>query len=687
MSHISSNLLLRTASGLSILAALTLTASAQDQQNATVLETITVTGERMVRSIFDTASSVTVVTEEELEKNVQENTAKDVLNDIPNVFVPNTVGAGTIRGQAIEGPNTGATAFYGGTVPRATINVDGRYISFNELYFGDTSVWDVGAMEVFRGPQTTSQGANSIAGAIIINTNDPTWTPEASIQGSVSSNEGRRLSLMASGPLIQDELAGRLALDFYGRDSIIDFVNPAFDPGDADPNISVKNGRGKLLWKPSAIPGLEAKFTYSHTESNGPQSESIPYPFNGYESNSTAVVSWDNKTDTGILDLSYEMENGVTLFNQTQYSVSDIRRLYNPSDNGSAEIDQTDFSNETRATFEAMDGRLTGVAGAFYRNVKADEALHFLGGIDFRDSKESLGIYSELTYRLTDKWSVTGGLRYQRDTMTRTGSYAGTPVSFDGTFDDILPKISVSYNITPDLTVGALVNRGYNPGGVSLDTTREMFVPFRKETVWNYELFSRASLLDGDLILTGNLFYSDFRDAHRYSRTYIPELDLQTSATLNADRAHSYGVELGATWSVSDSLRLNGSLGLLRTKITKFTDSSADFEGNEFAKSPGYMIGFGFDWDITERWNFGGNIRHVDGYFSDDANTVAYAVEPYTVANVNMSYRPKDNIKIFGYVKNIFDERAATSIGGRGSVISASIVQPRTFGAGMRVDF
>ncbi|WEX08018.1 TonB-dependent receptor [Chelativorans sp. AA-79] len=687
MSTTSSNGLLRSASALTILVASTLSTSAQDQRNATVLETITVTGENIIRSIFETASSVTVVTEEELEKNVQENTAKDVLNDVPNVFVPNTVGAGTIRGQAIEGPNTGATAFYGGTVPRATINVDGHYISFNELYFGDTSVWDVSSMEVFRGPQTTSQGANSIAGAIIINTNDPTWTPEASVQGSVSSNKGRRLSLMASGPLIQDELAGRIALDFYGRDSIIDFVNPAFDPGDADPNFSVKNGRAKLLWTPSALPGFEAKLTYNHAESTGPQSESIAYPFRGFESDSTAIPSWDNRSDTGILDLSYEMENGVKLFNQTQYTATDIRRLYNPSGNGAAEIDQTDFSNETRATFEAMDGRLTGVAGLFYRIVEADEALHFLGGIDFRDSKESLGIYSEMTYRLTDRWSVTGGLRYQRDSMTRTGNYAGTPVAFEGTFDDILPKVSIAYDITPDVTVGALVNRGYNPGGVSLDTTREMFVPFRKETVWNYELFGRASLLDGDLVLTGNLFYSDFRDAHRYSRTYIPEIDLETSATLNADRAHSYGVELGASWSVLSNLRLNGSLGLLHTKITRFTDSTADFEGNEFAKSPGYMIGFGFDWDISEQWNLGGNIRHVDGYFSDDANTIGYAVDPYTVANVNVSYQPSDNVKIFGYVKNIFDERAATSIGGRASVISASIVQPRTFGAGMRVNF
>ncbi len=130
----------------------------------TTLEPIVVTGEKTRRSMKDTASSVSVKTKQEIEKErAGDASVTEVLADVPNVVYPDSVSAPVIRGQDTQGPNTGATAFFAGTVPRATINIDGHYLNYNEFYFGATSVWDLESIEVFRGPQTTSQGANAIA--------------------------------------------------------------------------------------------------------------------------------------------------------------------------------------------------------------------------------------------------------------------------------------------------------------------------------------------------------------------------------------------------------------------------------------------------------------------------------------------------------------------------------------------
>ncbi|WP_164106593.1 TonB-dependent receptor plug domain-containing protein, partial [Stenotrophomonas maltophilia] len=118
----------------------------------------------------DTASSVSLTSARDIDRKQTGNASvAEVINGSPNVVYTDSVGAPIIRGQDTQGPNNGQNVFWGGTVPRATINLDGHYLNYNEMFFGATSVWDVDSIEVFRGPQTTSQGANAIAGAIIVN--------------------------------------------------------------------------------------------------------------------------------------------------------------------------------------------------------------------------------------------------------------------------------------------------------------------------------------------------------------------------------------------------------------------------------------------------------------------------------------------------------------------------------------
>ena len=64
------------------------------------------------------------------------------------------------------------------TRPRVTLQVDGRAVGYNEFVFGTAPLWDVSQVEVFRSPQTTTQGRNAIAGSIFINTRDPTYAWE-----------------------------------------------------------------------------------------------------------------------------------------------------------------------------------------------------------------------------------------------------------------------------------------------------------------------------------------------------------------------------------------------------------------------------------------------------------------------------------------------------------------------------
>ena len=137
-----------------------------------------------------------------------------------------------------------------------------------------------------------------------------------------------------------------------------------------------------------------------------------------------------------------------------------------------------------------------------------------------------------------------------------------------------------------------------------------------------------------------------------------------------------------------DNLTLNATAGVLRTKIDEIA-SNLEYQGNEFAKSPGYMVTLGASWDVTEKFTLSGQVRHLDGYYSDTANTPAYVIEPYTIADIRASYKVHDHMEVYGYVKNIFDERTPTymqqnrGIGG----IEASMTAPRMFGIGVKGTF
>ena len=676
------------------LAALPAATRAQDafETDGEFLGTIYVTGEKVVRDITETGSSVDVTTAEQItERSPGKSDVQEMIEGTPNVVYSGSVSAPTIRGVNSEGPHTGANAFFAGTVPRATINVDGHYLNYSEFFYGATSIWDVESIEVFRGPQTTSQGANAIAGAIIVNTKDPTFYREGAYRLEYGNYNQKRASFAWSGPL-SDQVAARVALDYSGRDTYIDYISSNFTQNDIGQDFSSFNARAKLLWVPTDIDGLQVKLTYSHSDMAGPSVEGASPPYDELQSIATTVPGWEQTTDTVILDVDYDFGNGWALSNATQASFSDIERRVGIDNYGDADLNVENYTDELILSYGAPEDVLSGFAGIYMAYTSTDETLDLAGTSTFDDQKHNLGVFGELSWRFADAWMLTGGLRYQRDEIKRTGdvtsAYANSDVDYDQTFDALLPKVSLSYEVSPALTVGALVSKGYNPGGVSLDfVSSKDWEEFEAETVWDYELFARSSLLGDRLFLSGNLFFMDYSNAQQNITqtlngiTYIH--------TINADEAQSYGLELSASYMPTDRLSLNAGLGLMHTEFTEFS-AAADYEGNAFASAPGVTASLGANWSVTDQFVVGGDIRYVDGYYSDAANTAAYEVDGYTLVDLRASYRIRDGLELYGYVNNVFNEVTPVLLqSNRGDSVftQASLTTPRMFGIGIRGTF
>jgi len=666
---------------------------AQDgPEEAYSLGTIYITGDTMTRSQQRTASSVTAVEEDEIEALKGADSVSDVVRGLANVTLPAEGGQGgtpTVRGQNGEGPNSGATAFFGGTAPRLAVNVDGHYLSYNELVYATTSLWDVERVELFRGPQTVSQGANSIAGALVIETADPSFTREGAVKLEAGTGGRRSAGLMASGQIAPD-VAARFTLDHTQRENFIDYTNPAFSMGDTDQDHRSTTARVKLLWEPSQLQQLSTQFTYSHSDSNRPTWEAATEDYSDYESIVTGNPSWGQITDTAVHDLSYEFDSGVTLTNQLQYSAMQTTRTTSPETSGSAEIDQDNFSNEIRLVFGDETEAVSGVVGVFGSHTTSDEMLNLRGISEFEDEKDSVGVFAEANVRLTDRLYLGGSLRYQNDRVQRTGTSPFTPndVAYDKTFEAWLPKLTVAYDVNDSTTIGAMVSNGYNPGGVTLGFSSQQWVEFDEETSVDYEIFARTKVLDNRLGLTANLFYTEFDDMQRYVTSEAVDGYFE-AVTVNAEEAHSYGLELGFDFEPSDVLSIRGNLGLLETETDEFTSAQGDYSGNSFGSAPSHTLAISADWQVVEDITLSGNVRYTGSYYSDDENTEASKIEAYTVADTRVVYTPRDNVEFYGYVNNVFGEDAVTSMryGRALAAYEATIVQPREIGLGVQVTF
>ncbi|MEM6497135.1 MAG: TonB-dependent receptor, partial [Pseudomonadota bacterium] len=548
-------------------------ANEDDSSNGpVVLNQIVVSGERVDRSVFDTASSVNVQTGENLERDRGRDDLRTVLNSIPNVFDEvGTNNAPAIRGLDSTGPSTGSGAFFGGARPRASIVVDGRAISSLEMSFSEISVWDAAQVEAFNGPQTTSNGTNSLAGAIFLNTQDPIHEFEAKIRGFGGSRENISGAGMINMPLIQDQLALRGTFEFERQDTWRDAI--AVPPDDNLDREQRLTGRVKLLFEPEFLEDLSTKLTLSYNEDTGPQTFLSDPPHSRRESTSNEA-SFNNEVFSLVHETVYEFTPGLTVTNLFTFADTATDR----TDAGAAEglvLNGDEVGNEARINFEGMDGRLTGVFGGAWLKRSEDTRLEAFGtAIPIDGVNESFGVFGEATYSATEQLHVTLGGRFQFDNSQRNLPAVPQvgflePTNFDEDFSEFLPKASIAYDVTPDLRIGALVAKGYNPGGISEVLGAGVF-EYGEEKLWTFEVFTRASFFDNRVQVGANAFYNRVEDYQIFTTVPILVFGQPQGKIENADLVESFGLDLSAEAFVFDDLRVDVALGLLHTEIEEF---------------------------------------------------------------------------------------------------------------------
>lgn len=704
----------QTISLTAVATALTIAAPATAQSDDEPIDTIVVTGTKRNLSVQETQTSVALVTAEDIEEQVLFN-VEDVLLRTANV---STDASGALNNLSIRGITLTGVGFTG-TGATANVYVDGSPNSFNANQ-GAANLWDVAQVEILRGPQSTVQGRNALAGAVIINTADPEYEFGADVRVMAGDENNRQYSGTLNLPLIEDRLAFRLSADYRE----IDFEILNVETGNNTRFQEALTTRAKLLWEPTDALRLELGYQYIDTEFGEFNNVNAPGPVGtpefeafdpfGRTTHGLRERFEFNTVSRYVLDLTYDISDAWTVYGLVTYE--DSLRDTDFGVLGVADAPDDTDQVELRAAFDY--GQLTGWIGAYYFDTEGSFSSVFSfptivfgipsvppdGIVVFdtfqKDSTENRAIFADLTYDFNETWSVNLGARYDQEDFTDTG-LTGTTTSnppdcvFDPSvpgigglpctslfpppqdqpttadFSAFLPRGAVIYNFDELRSLSLTVARGYRAGGSyirAMPGEPVELLDFDPEFLTNYELAFRSQWPDRDLTLNANLFFSEWED--QQVTVPGPSGTVLDTLILNVGSSEIYGLELELRKELTDSLDMFATVGLVDTEFQDFpfaVDSNGDpvnpadptyanLAGNEFNSAPQATLAIGLSYEAQNGFFVSGNVRYASSQFSDVTNLEENAVGDYTLVNARAGYR-RNNWAVSAFVDNLFDER------------------------------
>jgi len=664
--------LLLAGTGLALLIPVIPTAAAQD---AGSVDDIVVTGEKAPHTLRDTASSVDVTSDDEAER-MGDYTTNDLLDGIPNIVTTEPGNsAPAVRGVDGTGPASGADAFFAGTRPRLNYQVDGRTLGYNEALYQDTTLWDIDQVEVYRGPQSTLQGRNAIAGTIVIRTADPTFDWEGRARALVGNQGERQYSGALGGPIASGLAAFRLSADWRRSQSFVPFE--AY-PEDAHPGrYQDVNLRGKLLLTPAS--NVRSLWTLSYLDGRAPQSAFVKWPYEGHVAALPLQPVFRSRDTTGISDTSWRLSDVLTL--EAYLAATDFRTdRYSPVGQGNARIDGKEYVVEPFVRLRSIDDRFNGFLSAYIFRTHQAESIDLFGGGTFKDQTQTTAVFGEGNARLTDRLKLTLGARYEEEHRFRRGTDGPFVIDFEKTYKEFLPKATLAFDVSHAVTIGATVGRGYNAGGAGFTYSAPyVSYTYKPEFAWNYEGFLRSSL-GNHWSATANVFYNDYKGLQ------LPfQLGINSTVIRNADKATTYGAEAGVSWR-SKGNAFFANIGLLKTDVNRFADSG--IQGNDLPRSPAFTSDVGATFSPDGKLQMTADVRYTDAYYSEATNDPRGRTSPYAVVNGQLAY-PVGPVRLTFTVRNLLDSAKPVSIGPGATPqdYSATILQPRSVTGGVEVRF
>ncbi|MET0249178.1 MAG: TonB-dependent receptor [Sphingobium sp.] len=576
--------------------------------------------------------------------------------------------------------------------PSVGVYVDDFY--WARAYGLNTNLLDIESAQVLRGPQGTLFGRNTTGGALLLQSNNPNYD---GISGSVSGTYGRFNEVSGTGvlnlPIVTDKIALRGAVTYFGRDgfsrneltgrrlgeqdSYTGRLKLRLDPTDTLQVILSGEWYGAKFYDrpyeliyvaPNSAANLESAFSTYGPGDPAQRTGEGQALFNDYiasiKGDRVRLNDFDPrvdiKTQTYVLTTNLDTDFGAVKF------VGGYRKIRS---NASVDLDgspwsiiQTEgnqdlesYSGELQATGKAFNDALDFAVGYFYfRETGRDESTSialptltrlssggllprtfYIGDVD----NQSMGAYFQGTWRFSDAFSFTGGVRYSAEdknivafNQTRnadtdallscliaTADPVTCRLASNNSFEGVSYTAGLNYQVNRDVLVYAKTSKGFRSGGQNLrasGSSGSAFAPFGPEVVYEEEVGLKSELFNRRVRFNLAAFYSEVSDIQRTSLVVSPGGGATSTVVANAGKARFYGGEAELTVRAAEGLTLTGNAALTNAKYLAYADATGDRRDEAFQGVPQWTFSVAADYN---RPLPSGTLRaHIDYAWRDD---------------------------------------------------------------------
>ncbi len=707
-------------------------ASAVPPAAGAALEEVIVTAQKRSENAQSVPISISTVTASQLEKQKVSNVV-DIAAQVPNLYITtpysDAVPIFSLRGVS-------AVDYSQNQSSPVALYVDEVYKGLP--VFTSLQVFDIERVEVLRGPQGTLYGKNTTGGAVNFYTRRA--NPNEGFTGYLTGGLGRFNRREAAGgvniPMIDGVLAGRAAFTRTKARGFVENLTPGIRDQGAIDDWAMRLG---LTFTPTDDLDMTLRYTRSSStpeggyaglaDNIGPEGVFFAGVFRDglgfYETETDEENVYRVKNESVALNTTWDFSEWARLTSVTSY---DKGSWFTHEDGDVTPLDLLTPDYFSRGTAFSQDLRISStdngpfkwLVGAYYYRdrSRADLTYRFLYEFaadadgdrvadcadddmdgdpttvdpgdqltgcavasSLKQVRESYALYTQASLDLTDRLTLTAGLRYTRD-KNRLDSYRSDLLFLDPvsrqevvafpifetpppgvsprTDENISGKLVLDYELARNALLYASLSRGYRGSSFNgaAQFAQESVNAVPPERLDAAEVGIKTQVFDNRVRFNAAAFYYDYSNQQFQSQVglYI---------VLDSGDARLWGAEAEVTAVLAEGLDVRLGASYLDSEYTDAVVNGVRLDGNQLIAAPEWKLSAAVDWRLFET-GAGSVSLHADTSYTsriyfDAFNTDVASQSGYFLHNARLTFETADErIALSAWIKNAAGKKYTT---------------------------